>query len=105
MLHTPVAAGLQNVQEADEVARRIGMGIGERMTHARLGCEVDHRPEVVTAEQRVEAVPVREVEPREAVALEARETGKPGLLEPHVVIGVDAVESDDLAAGLEETQS
>ena len=42
MLHFVVAAGLQDVVETDKVALDVGVGIGDAVTHACLGGQVDH---------------------------------------------------------------
>lgn len=50
MLHRVVAASLENVEEADEVALQVGARVLDRVTHARLGGEVHHDVEAVLGE-------------------------------------------------------
>ena len=47
MLNLVMAASLQEVVEADEVALDIGIRIGDRVTNTSLCCKVDHNGNLV----------------------------------------------------------
>ena len=49
----------EDVEEADEIAARIGVRIGDRIAHARLGSKVDDAARPVAGEDILERRPVR----------------------------------------------
>ena len=53
MLNGVVAAGLEDVVEANEVALDVGIGVGYAIADARLGSEVYHDVELVLIEEFV----------------------------------------------------
>ena len=53
MLNGVVAAGLEDVVEANEVALDVGIGVGDAIADARLGSEVYHDVELVLIEEFV----------------------------------------------------
>lgn len=50
MLYGVVAAGLEHVEEADEVALKVGARVLDGVAHTRLGGEVHHDVETVLSE-------------------------------------------------------
>ena len=100
VLHALVAAGLEHVGEADEVALDVGVRVGERVADARLGGQVDDA--LGAGGGRVDGGRVGEVFADVAVAGVPGEPLEARLLEADVVVVVDDVEADDLVAAGEE---
>src|SRR5690606_32296429 len=99
-------AGFQDIEEADDVAVNVGMGIFEAVANARLGGEVDDAVELIGGEASLHRHPVAEIGPDEAVAstLPARrllQKREPGFLQRRIVIVVDNIEANDLVAPLD----
>lgn len=97
-----VAARLQDVVETDEVALNVGIGIGDGVAHARLGCEVYHHLKVVLGKKFVDECLVGKIALYEhPLALgvgggELRKTLQAILLDAHIVVVVDAIETHNL---------
>jgi hypothetical protein len=51
MLHAVVAAGFQDIAEADQIGVYVGMGVLQGVTHARLRGQVDHALGLVACKQ------------------------------------------------------
>ncbi len=117
MLHLVVAACLENVEEADHVALHVGIRVRDGVAHSGLCREVHHLVELLGSKELVDVFLVGEVhadktslfERRalehaterqvvEQTALGCAETVFPQatVLEAHIVIVVDVVESDNL---------
>ncbi len=102
MLDAVVAAALQHVQRAGQVAVGIGMRVLDRIPHAGLRREVHDAADLGTCEQRFHRRPIGEVHAREAESLARREARKARLLERRVVVRVQVVEADHLVAAREQ---
>jgi len=117
MLHLVVAAGLENVEEAHEVALHVGIRVRDGVAHTRLGSEVHHLVEFFLGKELVYGFLVGEVNAHKARTRERRafehlpegdfgkhasirrtETVFPQapVLEAHIVIVVDVVKPDNL---------
>lgn len=96
-----VAAGFEDVVEADEVGLDIGIGVGDAIADTSLGSEVDHNLRMVFGEDAVDEGAVGDVAADEG---EGRGTRLEGLfyfleacfLEAHVVVVVHRVDADDM---------
>src|SRR3546814_4819012 len=86
MLDAVVAAGLEDVHEADDVGVDVGVRVLERVAHAGLGGEVDHPLRLEVGEGRVERGAVLERRAPEGEALQRRQARKPGFLQSRVVV-------------------
>ena len=56
MLHRIVATALHNVQEADKIARQIGVRIGDAVADAGLGSQIDDFVEALRREEPIESL-------------------------------------------------
>ena len=70
----------------------------QRVTHAGLRREMDHRPELAAIEYRFRALAVGEVDPMEGEIAKLPQNAEPCLFQSRIVIGIDAVNADDGAA-------
>ena len=104
-----VAAGLEDIEEPDDIRLDIVFGMGDAMAHAGLGGEVDDHLRMVGGEETVDGLLVGDVALDEVV-VDARRTQvlelvETRLLEAHVVVVVEVVNADDGGAveGLHQT--
>ena len=93
-----VAAGLEEVEEPDEVALDVAVGVLDAVADARLGGKVDHPVEAMRREAGLDGGTIGEVGADEGIGVASPlgELGEAGLLEPGVVVVVDVVEADHL---------
>ena len=102
------AAGFEDVEEADQIALRVGVRIDQRIAHAGLRREVDDALETVGGKQRREARRIGQVEFLEAESGARAVWGlrgqrvEPRPLEPRVVIVVEIVDAGDFVAAREQ---
>ena len=100
-----VAAGLEHVKEADEVALEIGARVLDGVADARLGSEVHRDVEAVLGEQALDEGGVAQVAAHEgeaALCIGFGQHAQAGVLDTGVVVAVEVVESDDHVIGLLE---
>ena len=95
-----VAAGLENVIEADEVALDIDVGVGDGVPHPRLRRQIDDDIGMIGVEDVLDHLFVRdaaaEKDPFGSGSLgESVQLPQAVLLQGDVVIVVDAVDADD----------
>lgn len=105
MLDGVVAAGLQDVEEADEVALEVGARVLDGVADARLGSEVHHYIEAVLSEQALDEGGIAQVAAHEgeaAVCVGLGQHAQAGVLDTGVVVAVEVVETDDNVIGLLE---
>lgn len=105
MLDRVVAAGLEHVEEADEVALEVGARVLDGVADARLGGEVHHDVETVLGEQALDEGSVAQVAAHEgeaAVCVGLGQHAQAGVLDTGVVVAVEVVEADDCVIGLLE---
>lgn len=105
MLHGMVAAGLEHVEEADEVALEVCARVLDGVADARLGGEVHHDVEAVLSEQALDEGGVAQVAAHEgeaAVCVGPGQHAQAGVLDAGVVVAVEVVEADDGVIGLLE---
>lgn len=99
MLHRIVAAGLEDVEEADDVRMDVTLRVRDRITNARLRRKVHDDVRLAFGKQRVQRSLVRDVNLAEHKAFAVlREHLEPLFLERRVVIVRDAVRADDARA-------
>ena len=100
-----VAAGLEHVEEADEVAFEVGARVLDGVADARLGGEVHHYIEAVLGEQALDEGGVAQVAAHEgeaAVRVGLGQHAQARVLDAGVVIAVKVVEADDHIVSLLE---
>lgn len=103
MLHRMVAACLEDVEEADEVALEVGARVLDGVADARLCGEVHHDVEAVLGEQALDEGGVAQVAAHEGEAAVGVGLGKHAqarVLDAGVVVAVEVVEADDRVIGV-----
>lgn len=95
-----VAAGFEDVVEANEVGLDVGVGVVDAVANAGLSGEVDDDVRLVLGEQLVDGGFVGEVAFDESEVFEVFEFVKAGGFEIGVVVRVEAVETDDFSVGI-----
>jgi tRNA threonylcarbamoyladenosine modification (KEOPS) complex Cgi121 subunit len=99
-----VAAALEHVERADDVALDISVGFFQRMAHPRLSAQMHDAVEFLGAEQGLHRVPIGQIhmyEAERAVRLQARQ---PVAFERNRVIIVQIIEAADLVAALKQAR-
>jgi hypothetical protein len=102
VLHLVVAAALEDVDEADQVAVDIGVGVLDRIADTGLRSEVDHLVELLGGKKLLHAGPVGDVQLDEAESGMAGQSGQPAFLEADRIVVVQVVEADDFIAARQE---
>lgn len=100
-----MAAGLEHIEESDEVALQVGARVLDGVADARLGGEVHHDIEAVLGEQALDERGVTQVAAHEgeaAVCVGLGQHAQAGVLDTGVVVAVEVVETDDNVIGLLE---
>ena len=100
-----MAAGLEHVEEADEVALEVGARVLDGVAHARLCGEVHHDVEAVLREQALDEGGIAQISSNEseaAVPVRLCEHRQAGLLDARVVVAVHVVQADNHVVGLLE---
>ena len=103
MLDRMVAACLEDVKEADEVALQVGARVLDGVAYARLGGEVHNDVEAALSEQALDEGGVAQVaanESKAAVGVGLGQHAQARVLDAGVVVAVEVVESDDGIIGL-----
>lgn len=98
-----VAAGLKDVEKADEVALEVGARVLDGVADTGLGSEVHHYIEAVLSEQALDENGVAQVAAHEgeaAVCVGLGQHAQAGVLDTGVVVAVEVVETDDNVIGL-----
>ena len=88
----------------DQVGADISGGIFNAIANPGLGAEMDDVVELRLTERSIQRFSIGEIrlDEAEAIAEAALELREPRLLEPGIVIIVEVVDADDVAAALEE---
>lgn len=105
VLDRVVAAGLEDVEEADEVALEVCAGILDGVADTGLGGEVYHNVEAVLREQALDEGGIAQVATHEgeaAVGVGLGQHAQARVLDAGVVIAVKVVEAEDCVIGLLE---
>lgn len=105
MLHGVVAAGLEHVEEADQVAFQIGARVLDGVADTRLGSEVHHYTEAVLGEQALDEGGVAEVAAHEgeaAVGVGLGQHAQARILDAGIIVAVEVIEAEDGVIGLLE---
>src|SRR5205085_1501862 len=104
MLDAEVAARLEDVEKAVDVARRIRVRIDQRVAHAGLRGEMDHALRLHLFEEAIGRVAIGEIELLETEARAGREQlAQTRFFQRDVVVAIEAVDADDSVAALEQT--
>ena len=99
MLHAEVPAGLEDVQEADEVALQIGIRVRDAIADARLGGEVHDLIELFLGEERIDGSLVGDVQ---AAHIQSERLAAP-FLQTDVIVVVEVVDADHFVSPLPES--
>ena len=100
-----VAAGLKDVEEADEVALEVGARVLDGVADTGLGREVHHDVETVLGEQALDEGGIAQVAAHEgeaAVGVGLGQHAQARVLDAGIVVAVEVVEADDCVIGLLE---
>src|SRR5437879_6122038 len=97
MLATVMAAAFQHVNEALEVGVNISVRVLKRIADACLGCEMNDNRKTVLRKQRLHYRAIGQIELHKAEPGLALQNVEASLLQPGVVVIVDAVEADNFA--------
>lgn len=100
-----VAAGLKDVEEADQVALEVGARVLDGVADARLRGEVHNDIEAVLSEQALDEGGVAQVaayEGKAAVCVSLGKHAQARVLDAGVVVAVEVVETDNHIVGLLE---
>ena len=100
----PAAAVFENLEMAGDIGVDAFEGVIEGMAHAGLRREMDHTPDVWTAERGLERAAFGEVDPVEGESGMAFEPAEPGLLQAGAVIVADIVDPDHPLAAPEKAK-
>ena len=102
--HAAVAGDLKHVEMADQVGLDVGVRVFDRVTHARLGAEVDDAVELVLPEGLGQPGGVGEIllQEGEAIAAAIDQPVTTVLLQRDRVIVIEIVDPDDAVAPFEE---
>src|ERR1700691_1218667 len=93
-----VTAAFQNVEKAGKIGIEIGIRVFQRVTHAGLRGEVDHRTEIAVVKNRLDAFAVGKIEPVKTEFPKLPQDREPGFLERRIVVVIDVVDAEDGAA-------
>lgn len=105
VLDRVMAAGLEHIEESDEVALEVGARVLDGVADARLGGEVHHDIEAVLGEQALDEGGIAQVAAHEgeaAVGVGLGQHAQARVLDAGVVVAVEVVEADDRVIGLLE---
>lgn len=105
VLHRVVAAGLEHIEESDEVALEVSARVLDRVSDARLCGEVHHDVEAVLGEQALDEGGIAQVAAHEgeaALCIGLGQHAQARILDAGVVIAVKVVKADDCVIGLLE---
>lgn len=100
-----VAAGLEHVEETNEVALQVGARVLDGVADARLGGEVHNDVEAVQCEQALDEGGIAQVAAHEgeaAVCVGPGQHAQARVLDAGVVVAVKVVETDDGIIGLDK---
>lgn len=103
VLDRVMAAGLEHIEESDEVALEVGARVLDGVADTGLGSEVHHYIEAVLCEQALDEGGVAQVAAHEgeaAVCVGLGQHAQAGVLDTGVVVAVEVVETDDNVIGL-----
>src|SRR6266567_2064041 len=92
-----VAAPLQHIHKAFYICIRIGMGMLQRITNARLGCKMDDRGKAMLREKRLRCCPIGQVELHKGEIGMALENLEASLFQFGIIVIVEDIEADDPA--------
>src|SRR3954447_6425053 len=97
-----MAATLQNIQEADDIGLGIGVRIFEAVPNAGLGGEVDNAFGPDGPENLLHRRAIRNVSLDEFEFFMRHEPSEAVLLQPHIVIGVQVIDSRYLVTAFKQ---
>ena len=100
MLHRIMAAGFQNVIEADHVAFNISIRVGDRVTNTRLGTQIDHNIRMILLENAVDQLFICKVALNKGVICKLLQLCKASFLDANIIIIVHVVQTDYLGIRL-----
>src|SRR5438270_12117958 len=103
MLDGVMAASLEDVQEAGDVALGVRVRVRERVADARLRGKMNDALRLVTREQLLDRGTIGDVAAHELETLELAKDIQPGMLQRRIVVVVEVVDAGDVFAPLEQS--
>ncbi len=104
MLDAIVAAALEDVERAGDVAAHVAVWILQRIAHSRLGGKMHDALKFFPREQILHAVVIGDIQLHEAKPGLPAQPIAPRFLESDVVIVVQIVEPDDLVPARQQVE-
>ena len=97
MLNTTLTASLEDVVEAEDVAVDVGIGIGDAVTYAGLGSEVDDNLGFILFKDTIDGSLVSDVSFKEMVGIgsDARNDRETVFFERDIVVIIQVIDVDD----------
>ena len=103
MLHLRMATAFQNACETGQVAVHVSEGIGQRISHAGLGRQIHNRVELLGLEQLGHRLSMGHVQLFESESRFTLELFQAAVLQLHVVIIVEVIQSHDRIAAVKQS--
>lgn len=91
-----MAASFQEIEESAQIALAVGIWIGERMTNAGLGCEIDDDFRINRGNERRNAVTIGEIDMLEPEMRKFLQLIEAGPLQADVIIFTHGIETYNL---------
>ena len=98
-----MAAAFEDINEADKVALHVCMRIFKTVAHTRLSGQMNDPVKFMIGKEPLHALPVRQVQEDKPEPVEWFEPLKTRLFQPHIVVAVQIVQSDDPVSVIEKT--
>ena len=95
MLHRVMAAGFQDVEEAQKIALHIGIRIDDGIPYPCLGGQIHHNFRMIGFKQVKDQVLVRQIPLDEHIVRKGLQLLQPGLLDAHIIVVIHIVQADD----------
>ena len=100
MLHGIMAAGFQNVIEANHVTLDVGVRVGDGIADTSLSAQIDHNVWVILLKNTVDESFIRKVALDKGIILELLKLCQTSLLDTNIIIIVHVVQANDLGIRL-----
>ena len=90
-----MAAGFQNVIEADHVALDVGIRVGDGVANASLGTQIDYNIRMVLFKNAVDTYLVRKVALDKGIVFKFLKLRKASFLDADIIVIVHVIQTDD----------
>src|SRR5438874_1847836 len=102
MTATAMAATLQQIDETLKIGGGISVRPFDRVTHAGLGREMDHRRKRIPGEQRLHGLPIGEIDSGKLEGGMILQEREPSFLQTWIIVVADVVKTGHATAQLQE---